>query len=363
MSQFQMIDPQHVQSRAAIARDLAKFYSEMSEPKKEENFSLMRAINAMANSEFHAGKSYEAGVCQAAAVAQGGTHDPQRAVIPWGVFARDLVVSTPSRGGNLVASNTVEAIDVLRPFSVVAQMGVTTSENLVQNLLIPNVSTATTGNWLADETSAITATGPVTGVTVSAPKTAGAIIKASFNFMRQSDQAEPFIRRQLLAAMAALLDAAVLQGTGAAGQPAGLSIVDGVGEQSGAVTRENMLDILATLGAANVNDANIKFLSTPAVRRILQGRARLASTDSQTLWTDDNKVVGRPANVTTDCPAATIFAGDWSQILVALWGSGPVIEVDPYSAFTTGAVQVRVLMHCDVNFLKPKAFVRHISAS
>lgn len=362
MSQFQMIDPHHVHSRANIARELAKFYSEMSEPKKEEKFSVMRMLNSMANAEFQGGRSYEAGVCEAAAIAQGGVHDPQRAVVPWGVFARDLMVSAPSRGGNLVGAKTIEAVDVLRPYSVVAKMGVSTAENLTQNLLVPNLSGATTGNWLADETSSITTSSATTGVTSSSPRTAGSIIKAGFNFMRQAGHAETFIRRQLLSAMGVLLDAAVLQGTGVAGQPTGLSHTAGVGEQSGAVTRANMLDILATLGVANVNDDNIKFLSTPAVRKILQAREGYAST-GRPIWTDDATVVGKPAAVTTDCPAATIFAGDWSQILVALWGSGLTIEVDPYSSFTTGAVQIRVLMHCDVNILKPAAFVRHISAS
>lgn len=53
-----------------------------------------------------------------------------------------------------------------------------------------------------------------------------------------------------------------------------------------------------------------------------------------------------------------IFFGDWSQCLVALWGAGLDIQVDPYSSFKTGAVQVRILMHCDISFLKPESFSR-----
>ncbi len=362
MSQFQMVDSSREQQRAAIARDLASFWAEMGgTPKPEENFSVMRMLNSMAEQDFHQGKSHEANVCQAAALSQGGAFDPQRAVIPWGVFARDLNVAAPSAGGNLVGSVTSNPLDVLRPYSIVARMGVESDPGLTQNLLVPNLGTAVTGKWLANESDTLNTSDPVIGVTTSMPKTGGALVKASYKFMRQAAQAERFIRQQLLGAVGAMLDQAVLQGTGASGQPTGLLVAAGVGAQSGAVTHANMLDILATLGAANANDDNIRFLTTPAVRRLLQARETV-STSGRMIW-EKGQLVDTPANVSTYCPAATIFAGDWSQCRIAMWGAGLQIEVDPYTSFSTGAVQVRVLMHVDVNFMKPAAFVRHTSAT
>lgn len=137
----------------------------------------------------------------------------------------------------------------------------------------------------------------------------------------------------------------------------------GVGTQTGAVTFANQLDILKTLADANVNEENIKFVTTPALRRTLQERAAVASTSFMLHMEGKSAADFKPMLATPHCPAATIFAGDWSQCLVNFWGSGLQLEVDPFTSFTTGAVQVRVLMYADVSFIKPTAFVRHTSAT
>lgn len=362
MQAFQYADASRAHRLTEIARDLSMMYSELSSSKPPEKFSMVKMLKSMAEQEFHSGSSHEANVCDAAARAQGGTHDPQRAIVPWGALAtRDLNTSTAGAGGNLVGANTVGVLDVLRPYSVTARMGLSMADNQLQNLLTPKITTPVTGQWLATETSAITSTDPVIGVINSKPKTAGAVMKASRQFMLQAHQADAVIRQQLLAAMGSLLDQAVLQGTGAAGQPTGLSLVAGVAAQSGAVTWGNMCDILETLGNAKAEDDNIQLLTTPSVRRLLQAR-EIVSTSGRMIW-DARQVAGMPARVTTDCPAATIFAGDWSNCQVAFWGQGLRIDVDPYTNFTTGTLQVRVLMFVDVNFQQPGTFLRHTSVS
>jgi len=360
---FETLDRASEARRVNIAKDLASFYAEMAGTKPvEEKFSMSRMLNLMAAQKFDTGSCYEEGVCRAAAIAQGSGHlGKQAAIVPWGALQRDLTASTPFAGGNLLAAKTGDPMDVLRPFSVVARMGCSTIDNLATDLLLPNVGTAVAGEWLASEASPITASTPTIGQVSSRPKTAGALVKASFRFMKQAQTADAFIRSQLLTAMGAALDAAVLQGTGASGQPTGLSIAAGLNAQSGAVTHGNMLDALETLGNAKADDEKIAFLTTPSVRRLLQARETVTGS-GRTLWTG-NELVDRPGFVSTDCPAGTIYAGDWSQVLIALWGSGIEIVVDPYTSFQTGAIQVRVLMHADVVILKPAALLRHTSAT
>jgi hypothetical protein len=48
--------------------------------------------------------------------------------------------------------------------------------------------------------------------------------------------------------------------------------------------------------------------------------------------------------------------GDWSQLLLAQWGAGPVLEVDPYTSFKTGVVAMRVMFSVDVGVRSPAAF-------
>jgi HK97 family phage major capsid protein len=364
MTPFQTLDHASEQRRARLAADLARYYSELAHtaPKPEAKFSLRRMIDSMARQEFKAGSSHEAVVVQAAALAQGSTFDPARAVVPWAVLAqRDLVTTTPSAGGFLVGTQTASALDVLRPYSVVARMGCTVIEGLAANLLIPNLSNAVSGQWLTGQADQATPSDPVIGLISTSPRTASAVVRCSYQFMKQARSADEFIRQQLLAAVGSMLDRAVLQGTGASGQPTGLANASGVGAQSGAVTWANMLDTLQTLGNANADDDQVRFLTTPAVRRILQNREAIA-TSGRMVW-EGSQIAGKPAAVSTDVPAATIFVGDWSKCLVALWGAGLEVQVDPFTSFVSGAVQVRVVMHADVAFTKPAAFVRHTSVS
>lgn len=328
-------------------------------------FSVMRVLDGMANDDLDRMAPYEATVCRAAAMAQGSHFDPRHVVVPWAALmgTRDLTASgvPPSAGGYLVGSNVATALDVLRPFSVTGRMGLSGVDGLTQNLIYPNVNTPATGSWLANEQSSLSVSDATIGAHSAKPKAGGAVMRASYQFMKQARQSEAFIRTQLLGAAGTLLDQAVLQGSGSQGQPLGLLTAPGVGAQSGAVTHANMLDIVSTLATAKANDENIRFLTTPAVRRILQAREAV-STSGRMIWERD-MVADKPGAVSTDVPAATIFAGDWSQCLVAFWGSGMEIAVDPYANFRSGAVDVRILMNVDVVFLKPAAFVRHTSAS
>ena len=179
--------------------------------------------------------------------------------------------------------------------------------------------------------------------------------------MKQARSADEVIRQQLLGAIGQAIDLAVLAGTGASGQPTGLSVAAGVNAQSGAVTQGNMLDALATLTTAKAEDDNIKFLTTPAVRRLLQARD-IGTATGVMLWRQ-NQLVDKPGFVSTDVPAGTIFAGDWSKILVAFWGAGIEIVVDPYTNFKTGAIQIRATVSADVIVTKPAAMLRHTAAT
>ena len=58
---------------------------------------------------------------------------------------------------------------------------------------------------------------------------------------------------------------------------------------------------------ANVTDASISFLSTPAVRELLEGREK-ATGGGKFVW-DKDLVADRPAYVSTDVPVATMICG------------------------------------------------------
>jgi len=68
-------------------------------------------------------------------------------------------------------------------------------------------------------------------------------------------------------------------------------------------------------------------------------------------------MAGAPAITSTSVPAATLITGDWRNLVIGVWGAGPIVEVDPFSAFKSGIIGVRILLTCDVGLVHPAAFV------
>ena len=317
-------------------------------------FSFRRLIDGMANGGKVTG--LEAEVLQESARAAGVQFEPNRVLIPWAAFSRNLTVGVASAGGYLVGTEVGEAVDVLRPFSVTARMGVTYFERLQGNLALPLTAAKSTGGWLSDEFASLPEAGTEQlGQLPFTPKLGGALIEYSRQLSIQAG-VESWVRRELLRTIGTLFDAAVINGSGSSGQPLGLLNTPGIATQSGTTLNHagctNMKERVAT---ANAPDADIAFLGTPAVRELLENRER--GFGSGHVW-DGDEVADRPAYVSTDVPAATMIAGAWSQIIVGLWGGGFVFALNPYdnSGFKIGKIQARVIVSADVGVVHPTAF-------
>ena len=106
--------------------------------------------------------------------------------------------------------------------------------------------------------------------------------------------------------------------------------------------------------SANARDEAIAFITTPAIREILEARERGTNGDGF-IW-DGEQIASRPGYVTTDIPSATMVAGDWSELILALWGTGLEFSINPYATFPARIVGARVLVSCDVGIWHLGAF-------
>jgi hypothetical protein len=313
--------------------------------------------------------TFEYDVCKAGALATGQSFDAQSTHVPIGLLAqRDLTVGIPSAGGNLVGAKTAGFRDVLWEKSTAMRLGIQVEENLVSDLLIPTVTNPAgpgdapndaqiaTGEWLATEESALTPSNVTIGTTASRPKTGGGMLKTSYNFYRHSQQAEAFTRNHLLSMMGNLVDRAVFQGTGSEGQPRGLLYTPGLSVSgTGEFQHTEASGMVTAIANEGSQDGDIKFLASPNVRHFMTTE-RLSKGGTYSLWRE-NAMVSTPALASYNCPEY-LFCGDWTQIMLAIWGAGPRIEVDPYTLFKTGGVQVRVLVHADVIVHRPRNFCK-----
>jgi hypothetical protein len=278
-------------------------------------------------------------------------YDPHRLWVPFAALhqSRDLQAASAGAGGFLVDAVTLPARDILRPWSVTLRGGITVVESLTSDAVLPVV----TGNdvsvtWSQDETTEAQPSTPTLASAALSPKTAIGLLQASRNFMKQADP-ERWIRRELLRTAGSVVDTAVLNGSGASSQPLGILQSPDLSTQSG--TGLAWAGVLAMKGNAvevNAQDGTISFIGTTSVRELLEGRER-ATGGGTFLWEDD-RIASCAAFATTLMPAATLLSGPMAEVHFGLWGAGMSVQVNPFdpTLFKTGAVQIRVVVSCDV---------------
>jgi HK97 family phage major capsid protein len=279
----------------------------------------------------------------------GQTFDPQRVVLPWWALnSRDLTAANAAAGGYLVGTSATSVRDTLAPFSATLGAGMSTVEGLRDTVSVPKTATDPTISWMATEASQASPSTPALASTALVPKTAIGVIQVSRQLWLQAD-AETYVRRLLTRTAAAIVDQAALNGSGVSGQPLGVLNATGLSTQSGtSLAWSGVLAMKGKAAAKNATESAIAFISTPAVRELLEGRER-ASGGGQFIW-QDGKIAACSAFATTNMPTATMLSGPMSEILFGLWGVGLQIEVNPFDAtlFKSGVRQVRVAVTCDV---------------
>ncbi|MFO0243997.1 MAG: phage major capsid protein [Betaproteobacteria bacterium] len=321
----------------------------------ERGFSLARTFAGLADGKLHGADEH---ALREFSEAGGRAFDLSRVVLPWDVLVqRDLSVATPA---NLVSTNVLTAADMLRPWSVTAQAGIQVLEGLRADTVVPVTTASAIVAWSANEASAVAPSTPTMRQVLLRPKIAIGVVAVSRQLLLQSN-AEEFLRTELLRTAGSIVDAAVLNGSGASGQPTGV-LNHSISTQAGAALAWSGVTSMKSV-AAGKGAQDMAWVAPPAVRQILEARERAAG--SGFIWAAD-MVAGRPAYATTDMPASTLLVGPWDRVTLGLWGPGIELMLNPYDStgFRTGTVQARVLLACDVGMAcDPLAFVRATSVS
>lgn len=286
------------------------------------------------------------------------------------VLARDLSKGTLGAGGYLVGTDVAPVADLLRPWSVATQAGVSVIDlpgvdRISGDLIIPKVGNGVTTYWLDTEFSSITQSDPGTDKLVMSPKSGGAFTKYSRLLARQGNVADAMLQREMLRAIGKMVDIAILSGSGASGQPKGITNTAGIITTSGAFSWATACTMEQTAADQGADDGKVGFVTTPAIRKLLKTRTIDAGNAGVPLWLsakDGESLAGRQAHVASYSPAATMIAGPWNDCVLAMWGT-PVLEVNPNdpAGFKAGIFEAKIVVDCDVGLLHPAAWTVHTS--
>lgn len=374
---------------------------EIGMSKKEvENFSLCRALlAAMDPANAHKIAPFELEASRAAQDKRADSRKEREAAItiPADVLSRamtlppemlasaqrmmaqrDLLVGTPTAGGNLVATDLLGAsfIDLLRNAMVLDRLGITWLRDLNGNVAIPSQTGAATGYWVA-ENGAPTESQQTVGQVTLTPKTVGAFTDFSRRLLLQSSlDVEAFVRADLAATLGQMLQAAAINGSGASNEPTGILNASGIGAVVGgtdgiAPTYDHMVGLESAVANVNADMGNLGFLTNTKVRGKLRRTQEFATTNGKAVWTSAGQpgvgdVLGYQAITTNSVPsnltkgtsvgvASAILFGNWSELIIGMWG-GLDIMLDPYTGATSGTKRVVALQDVDVALRRAASF-------
>lgn len=274
-------------------------------------------------------------------------------------------------GGILIGSTvSQDVIEPLRARTICGKLGATMLTDLVGVVEIPSIAQGVPTQWIGEGQTITVNNGPKLGVVRMAPRTVASLCEFSHRLlMNSSVSIENLLRRDLTAAIAVAVDAAALVGSGIGPEPQG--ILNMVGPKlrtfNATVNVANLaMDMAAAMGSvlgSNVAEDNLGWALHP--RASLYLSMIRDSTGSQ-IWPNiaTQGLEGRKAGTSTSVPltnagtkAQGVF-GNWSDLVIGMWGVLD-LAVNPYGeAFQRGGVEVRAMLDCDVNVRHAESFVK-----
>jgi len=275
------------------------------------------------------------------------------------IAKRDLQITGAGTGANFVATNLMAAdfITAMRNTMALPQLGVTMMTGLSGDIAIPK-GAAATGYWIA-ETAEPTESTPTLSQVTGSPNTVGGTVDISRKLLLQSSvDVEAYVRNEIAIALANAIDAAAFNGAGTS-EPLGLltgPISTDVTMTAGSVTYADICSMISTVTGKNAQFNNLKFAVTNEVFWKLAATA--TSTNGPVFIADynTNRILGRPAVVSENVTANYGFVADWSYMIVAMWGNGLDLTVDPYTGSKSGLVSVTGFMDADILIKDANAF-------
>jgi hypothetical protein len=288
--------------------------------------------------------------------------------IPWGALGapgrRDLNTATLAAGGSLVGYTVGPAADVLRPYNVATRAGMTVLSGLKGATFIPGVLEEIQFGWLVDEQSTGPNLTPTLGLAQMRPHVACGVVTVPGQLLRLASPTvvDAFVRRRLALAAGQLIDRVVLDGRSNGGtptaddmaEPLGLCNTAGVlafnaseGRELGDGINPAMTAVLARAGS----DDGASFILGSVLRQLL-----LPNFPNEQGAMAAGALQGKPAHCTSGMRSNAGAYGDWGNAVLALFGEGIEIAVDPFTGFRNDLVTLRCMVTMDVAFPNPGAF-------
>lgn len=253
---------------------------------------------------------------------------------------------TGEGGAPLIGTETQPLVAALE--KVIGVKGYRTIAGLTSNISIPVQSTRNVAYQTTHLRDAATTSNPAfTNVMLTPVKISGNTRIGKELIAQVNDDIEAFIIDSLTKEIGYKVEDYMLGkvATGATGSVTYSALT--------AIDWADILAFEASIGGYALE--NPAYVMSPAARAALKGIAKAGTFP--VFLCEDNKVNGYDVNVSGCVGNNNIYFGDWSKLLLGIWGQGLEIMVNPYTYAKEGDVEIVASICIDAAVLQGDAFV------
>lgn len=352
-----------------------------SESKELKRFSLSKTINEFTERGIDGVTGFEKEILQESA-----KEARRLGVVPQGLYLgngildsmtqkRTMTANVAADGGNLIPTDKVDFFSNLFPYMVLDKLGVRKLTGLSANTDIPGITSSVVAGWADGETGTQTPDDPTIANRTLRPKLVYGATNISKRLLVQTNNSvDAMIMEDIMKGIASAIEIAVINGTGANGQPTGILGTSGIqdvaiGTNGGAITLAKLLELIQKVQTANANAMNCKFLINPkTVAKLKQtaidsGSGAMIMAYGNYFGGISGQIDGYEALVTSNVPSnltkgssgavcSSVIFGDFSQVVLGQFGGVDLI-VDPYTLARTGTVALTINQYVDMAVKQP----------
>lgn len=333
-------------------RDLPGFTKDVSArslgltEKEIGDYSLLRAVNAAADKDWSkAGLERDVSMALADVLKK----ESRGFYVPHDLLMRGMSKGDPAKGGALVATDlrVDQFVDILRNKTVMALLGMKMLGGLTGDLDLPKKISGSNFQWLGEGDNVNLSDFDLTTLPLS-PKTIAGGIPVTRRLRKQASKSiEALIIDDLIEGLGVAIDLGVLRGPGTANQLLGLLNQPGLPaiEFDGpGLTYGKAVDMRTKVATFNAAQGSLAYLTSVTQAGLAQQTEKFANT-GRTVW-EDGKVNGFRAEDTNQMPEDTWLFGDFSQVVMGLWGVLD-LTVDTATLAASDGLVLRVFQDVD----------------
>ncbi|MEI4262795.1 phage major capsid protein [Roseovarius sp. D0-M9] len=343
---------------------------------EKDQFSFIRAIRALSdptNRRAQEAAAFEFEASEAAAKAMG--RSAEGIMVPPDVLTRAVNTGTGGvaagdTGGNAIATNLLSQsfIEMLRNKAILMRLA-TPLNGLVGNVDIPLQASGASGYWIGEDADAPEDNLELGQLSMS-PKTVAAFSEITRKLLKQASMdMESLVRRDLATALALTIDTAGFYGSGTGDQPKGITNYSGInavdfggagaadagGPGNSLPTYAEVVAMESAISADNADVNSMKYAMGSAMRGHMKTTEKFGGSNGAPIWEQGNTVNGYGAEVTNQIVPGDLFFGNWSDVIVGMWG-GLDITVDPYSNSKKGRLRIVTMQDVDILLRRVESF-------